>query len=361
MPALLVKENQRIYIRSLRSIPLVVIVIHLLTSPQHPITDGRWWWGLLISFLLTVTFWLGNVLIVLNVQNRFPKASDNSKKLLLQIPLQIVYVLIAGTSMVYVINLIPAVRGDVPLENCLMSGLGVSAIITVLSEAVFYLNNWKQKELLVEQLSKESVEARFDVLRSQVNPHFLFNSLNSLAQLIEEDRIQALDFVHHLSKHYRYVLEDRSTVFSPVEEEMDMVRNYVELLKIRFQQALNIHIDQLDRYNNHFILPQSVQLAVENAVKHNVCTSAKPLLIEIYYFDGAIVIRNSLQTKSFSANESTGFGLENIRIRYEMMGVAGFSAGTQNDAWVVRLPFIPSEKRNEHRSPHHSSEQKEIN
>ena len=158
-----------------------------------------------------------------------------------------------------------------------------------------------------------------NALKTQVNPHFLFNNLNTLSAVIPDNPGQAIDFVQQLSKVYRHILEVRDEQSIFLRQELDVLRAYAFLLKTRFGSNLDITIHVEEENLQQKIAPLSLQILMENAIKHNIVSSARPLRIDVYADQGRVVVRNNLQKKQ-QLIESTGLGLDNIRNRYRLLG-----------------------------------------
>ena len=159
--------------------------------------------------------------------------------------------------------------------------------------------------------------AKYESLKSQVSPHFLFNSLNALTNLVYEDQDKAAKFIKQLSEVYRYVLDTRDKEVVSMEEEKNFLNSYLFLQQIRFGDKLKLEVN-LDETRSR-IAPLVLQMLVENAIKHNVISEENPLHINIYVKDGFIVVENNLQKKSVMLDESPGIGLDNIAKRYEFL------------------------------------------
>jgi LytS/YehU family sensor histidine kinase len=169
-----------------------------------------------------------------------------------------------------------------------------------------------------EVLAREKVQSQFDTLRNQVNPHFLFNSFNTLISIISTDSKAAVGYVEKLSDYFRIVLQQRDKDVITVKEELELVKNYLYLQKQRFGDNLEIDIQLPDQIKQSVLPPLTFQLLVENAIKHNVISKNKPLRIQITLNGEYIQISNNIQEK-LSKEPSTGIGLPNIRHRYKIL------------------------------------------
>ena len=190
--------------------------------------------------------------------------------------------------------------------------------ISLLFYAIWY-GKYKQENKVKEQkVIASTASAKFDALKNQLDPHFLFNSLNVLTSLIEEDPYQAQKFTTSLSKVYRYVLEQKNKDLVSVDEELQFAKTYVRLLKMRFEDSIIFDVPEASKNPEAKIVPLSLQLLLENTVKHNIVTSKKPLHIKVEEIDDMLVVSNNLQEKQV-VKKSTGVGLQNIRQRYDIL------------------------------------------
>ncbi len=215
--------------------------------------------------------------------------------------------------------------------------LGITLFISVFMHGRSFLNEWRNAAAEAERLKKEQIAAQYETLKNQVNPHFLFNSLNVLTALVHRDADQAEQFVRQMSKVYRYVLDSRNSETVPLEQEAEQLEAYVFLLKIRFNDSFSAKIDIQSPQSP--VVPLSLQMLVENAVKHNEASKENPLLVEVFEANGHIVVRNNFQPKSM-VSDSSGVGLSNIRARYAFMTNKPVEAGIVGAYYEVRVPLL---------------------
>lgn len=194
----------------------------------------------------------------------------------------------------------------------------------------------QQKDIAVK------ATASFETLKNQLDPHFLFNSLNVLSSLIEENPKKAQEFTVALSKIYRYVLDQKDKNLISVEEELNFAKLYVSLLKMRFEDAIIINFKTDADMNDFRIVPLSLQLLLENAIKHNIISDQKPLKIDIFKEENYLVVQNSYQKKQ-TFEKSTGIGLQNIIQRYNLVSNLEINIKQTNEHYVVKLPLISGE------------------
>ena len=215
---------------------------------------------------------------------------------------------------------------------------GVSAFIHARGFMIQWKNAVKQESTKQEIVAKTET-AKFESLKNQLDPHFLFNSLNVLTSLISENPQQAERFTTKLSKVYRYVLEQRNKDLVPIEEELKFAKTYMELLGMRFEDAVQFNIPDNISNNELKIVPLSLQLLLENAVKHNVVSTSKPLTINIYEEGRYLIIANNVNPKE-AIGKSTKIGLQNIADRYGLITEKGVKIENNNKTFKVGLPLL---------------------
>jgi LytS/YehU family sensor histidine kinase len=191
-----------------------------------------------------------------------------------------------------------------------------------------------------QKLKRMNMQSQLEGLKNQVNPHFLFNSLNTLTYLIPENSEKSVHFVQQLSKVYRYILEIRDKKLILLEEELNFLNAYTFLLKERFGKNLHIKIDIPEVHLNDKIIPLSLQILFENAIKHNIISSEKPLFMEVFIENGnKLIVKNNLQKKNQVMN-STKLGLQNIKNRYRFFSEKEVEVIVTQESFIVILPMI---------------------
>lgn len=226
-------------------------------------------------------------------------------------------------------------------ENALyyLFALLITMVISVIFHAIHFYKHWQENKVKEQKIIAGTASAKFDALKNQLDPHFLFNSLNVLTSLIEEDPRQAQKFTTSLSKVYRYVLEQKNKDLVTVDEELEFARTYVQLLKMRFEDSIVFDIPEAVTNPEARIVPLSLQLLLENAVKHNVVTASRPLHIKVMETNGMLVVSNNLQEKEVVRNGS-GVGLMNIRQRYGLLTSRQLIINKTATDFEVQLPVL---------------------
>lgn len=201
-----------------------------------------------------------------------------------------------------------------------------------------FYQNWKTSLLKEEKLRSAQLASHFESLKNQVNPHFLFNSLNVLSTLVYKDQDLAAKFIKQLSNVYRYILDAQQKEVVPLVTELEALNAYIFLLKIRFGDNLTVNIN-LDPKDDFYLAPLTLQILVENAIKHNIISKNEPLTINIEKRKDRICIRNNLQIKN-NVLDSTGLGLPNIKERYAYISGKEVEVLKEKAQFIVKIPII---------------------
>jgi len=300
---------------------LVVLIIIYLNGWE--LTVQELWKEFWQSMIFSMTIYLCNAASFILLRRKYKKALFTKK----YIAYGILGNIVASIIGIFLSRLIlRVVVYNTPLNLFLvgerpeyyLSSFLISMLVALLFYAAYYYKFYKEKQVKEQKIIAGSASARFDALKNQLDPHFLFNSLNVLTSLIEEDPSQAQKFTTSLSKVYRYVLEQKNKDLVTVDEELNFARTYVRLLKMRFEDSIIFEIPDKCSNPDAKIVPLSLQLLLENAVKHNVVTSSKPLHIRVFEKDGKLVVSNNLQEKQV-VKKSSGVGLQNIKQRYGIL------------------------------------------
>jgi len=210
-------------------------------------------------------------------------------------------------------------------------------IFSVITGIEFF-KKWKEGLINQESLQRKAIELQLETLKNQVNPHFLFNSLNTLTSLVHKDADKAVQFIIQLSDIYRYALENKNKPTVPWSAEKKFVEDYLSLQQIRFSSNIAVSMDtSLDE--KFEVVPLSVQMLVENAIKHNIITADDPLEIAIYVENNFLVVKNKLQLKS-SVEFSENIGLANIKQQYEILASQKVDVSREGGFFTVKLPLI---------------------
>jgi hypothetical protein len=330
--------SKQTILRELRDIGLLTVVGLLMTF-AFGYTRSKGQFLIIGSFsaLMWIFLWKGNALLSDVIASRINWLVSPVKGLFVQFISSIIYtigsILILMEVYIFLFNI------DFGRTNAMIySVTTVTIIISLFMHGRSFLLEWKQTALDAEKLKRESVTARYESLKNQVNPHFLFNSFNALTNLVYENQDLAAKFIKQLSEVYRYVLDTRDRELVTKEEELKFLESYLFLQKIRFGENLQVSI-QLDDVKTWFP-PLVLQMLIENAIKHNIIAAEQPLTLQIYAEDNYVVVENKLQKKKIQMGESAGVGLSNIRLRYEFLTDRKVVVEELPDKFIVRLPVI---------------------
>ena len=201
------------------------------------------------------------------------------------------------------------------------------------------LNYWRDTLVMNERLEKEKSQVQFDNLKNQLNPHFLFNALTSLNSLIMENQELASQFVQQLSKVYRYVLQNKEKSYVSLRTELDFIQHYVSLLQTRFQKALKIEFDISTTAEELHIVPVTLQILIENAIKHNILDAQRPLQIDIFTSGDYLIVSNNLQVRS-NVESSNKQGLNNMKSLYTFLTENPVIIEQNDSRFSVKVPLV---------------------
>lgn len=217
-------------------------------------------------------------------------------------------------------------------------------ITVVLSSQLIYMSQHQQQTALENKmLVVENMRSRFQALKNQMDPHFLFNSLNTLNSLIKLDGEKAQEYVQQLSSVLRYTLQNREVI--SLEEELKFTNSYCHLMQIRYGDHLRFVFDTDEKYNNYLVIPLCLQVLVENAIKHNVISRKQVLTITISTSDANYIrVSNPVYPKK-EPEKGDGIGLSNLSERYQLMWNAGIVVEKQADLFEVRIPLIMNSQK----------------
>ena len=332
-------------------INIIVSLFIFLIDPGEK-TFERYSITFLISGMYTFFIGLGNGFLNDYLDSKFSWTEETRKRTIAAI----VGTLVMNIALVYFCNYLNFIviqgknpekffNGEMNFINWFFINFAI--MISAIGHARGFMAAWKnstKKEVVEQKLIAKSANAQFESLKNQLDPHFLFNSLNVLDSLIEENPVQAQRFTNSMSKIYRYVLEQKDKELVSVEEEIDFAKTYCELLKTRFEDAVTFEFNISEEDKKGFVVPLSLQLLLENSIKHNFATSSKPLNIKIFTEKGNLIIENNLQTRELP-NTSTGVGLANIVSRYNLLTERNVFVEKSEAFFRVKLPIL-TEKLN---------------
>jgi hypothetical protein len=313
---------------------LIPVVLHF---KDFLALNELYFFKVFIAFLNTFFLWEGNRKLFFYFRKRYPNYHQTFKRIFHQTFVSIIYTLFIS----FLVDLICMLKEDFFLFKGFLISLVPTIIISLIYESTFFFLEWKSNVKRTEQLARQQVQSQLDALKSQLDPHFLFNSLNTLAALIEETNNPAQEYLDRLADVYRYVLINREKNTVTVEEEMKFLEAYIFLTKTRFRENLQIENQLKPEIYQKQIAPFSLQLLVENALKHNIISKDKKLHIAILEEDNGkyLSIQNNIQAKQ-TFEQSTKIGLQNIINRYKLL--SSYPVEVIKDAFIfkVKIPLL---------------------
>ncbi len=295
--------------------------------------------------IIGISFWKGNEYIGKYTGRKFEWSENPKKAFLKSMILYLGYGLLVCTIYPALFYKFILKLSIIKHIHILISIALLSAIADYIVISVFYINRilnyWQKSIENEERLKRESVIAQYETLKNQVNPHFLFNSLNTISTLVSKNVEVAQKFIKQLSEVYRYVLEFKDKEVVDIITELKFIDSYLYLQKIRFGD--NLDIKNRIKAGDFYVAPLTVQILVENAIKHNIISDDKPLTIELYNEESFLVVENNLQKKKIIESKEK-IGLNNIKSRYEVLSNKPVIIEESDKKFKVKVPFIYSSK-----------------
>lgn len=295
---------------------------------------------MLPSFLHTAFLWGGSMSIVAFSWKTFPWESHPLKHIVMETLL----IALLLTLFIFVMGLLYAHNEQVCFRDALRFNSAdivftvlITFLIVTLHEAAFFYRQWKLNFSKSISLEKDNLQAQYNALKAQVNPHFLFNSLNSLISMLDEHPV-AEKYVQDLSDYLRYVLISNTRETVSLREELENSEKYIHLQKQRFGDNFDIEISIEPADLQKLIPPLAIQMLLENCFNHNIVSNNKPLHIRVFSRDNSITVENNLQKKQHP--ESTGQGLKNIEGRYRFAGADAVKIESDEQRFAVTIPLL---------------------
>jgi len=297
------------------------------------------------SLFYTTFYWNGCYLIVMYFRRKYASYAATMKRIITTV-ISISLFLVSGELFFSAFLKNEITFGEVfSNPQIVFSYLDVnfiaSMIVFPIYEATYFFGQWKKTIKEAEAIKSQHLRSQYETLKDQMSPHFLFNSLNTLTNLIEEQSPQALNFTEKLSDVYRYIIQQQDKELVTLQTEINFVKAYVYLLKMRFDSNLIVNFKIPSYLNDEtYVAPLTIQMLIENAIKHNVISRSSPLTINVYVEqDRTVFVKNNLQRKN-NVKASTKKGLENIRRRYEFLTEKEIEVISTAQNFIVAIPLI---------------------
>jgi sensor histidine kinase YesM len=324
-------------------IPFFGIAIPLLTGMNRVTELNHWQTKFSFAYNIMIAFiiWEGNRYLLFTLRSYFDWFNKPVRKiiaLLLAISfytIPISTLLLTGWFYIFA-------RGKVNWNIVSLSALIIMIcviFITHVYETVFLVKDSENEMVRSEQLAKAKAVAELEALKNQIDPHFIFNSLNTLSHLIEDNPSKAKEFNDHMAEVYRYILQNKGKELVLLREEMYFLRDYFSLLRIRFENAVQLNVLIPEQWFDDYLVPPiSLQILIENAIKHNEFSEDHPLVIDVQLKNGELIVCNEIRKKILRKNAS-GIGLQNLQERYNLLTGKSIAITRDHD-FTVMLPVL---------------------
>lgn len=307
------------------------------------ISDIRLFYGFLFCMLYSVLLYFVNTGIFVLLDRRYGKGNMTVQRFVIGFSISLVATLFC----VILLRILEDVGFEGETLEEFFTGetfsnyyfaMGITVIILLLTHGFHFYRRYQENRVKREKIIAGAASAQFESLKNQIDPHFLFNSLNVLSSLIEENPDSAQRFTTSLSKIYRYVLEQKDKELVSIQEELSFAKTYMNLLKMRFENSIDYEVGEISNPEAK-VVPLSLQLLLENTIKHNVVSAQRPLSIGIYEKDGYLIVENGLQKKEV-LQDRKGVGLQNIVSRYAILTTRRVQVEQTEKYFSVRLPIL---------------------
>lgn len=324
-------------------IPFFGIAIPNLTGlfGSLPLTDVRYWFGYVFFICLAGAIWQGNRFLLFRTRKRFTWFDKPIEKLVLLFLNNIFYT--TPLTIAWLCAWFNIAHFDIKWDTILIvSLLNVICVlfVTHVYETVFMVKEQQNEQLKNSELHRAKAEAELTALKNQVDPHFMFNSLNTLTHLITTDGPRALKFTENLAEVYRYILMQKDHALVQLEDELEFTQKYLDLLRIRFGSALHLKQEFSKKETEAYLIPPtSIFVAIENAVKHNEVSESLPMTITLIIQHHKIEIRNTVFRKKIHS-KSSGIGLKNLMERFLITTGNPIESGPEGAFFKVSLPLV---------------------
>ena len=338
----------RIQEKHVRYSGIVILAFVLPWAMGH--RSGYYHYHVFHTLIVTFSNWQGCVWILNHYQKKYPNYALTRTRIISELLAVVVLILAIVVLHSILLNVLygrPFKWANVP--HFMTTNSLITIFAGVFYESRYFFERWHETFVETQRLRRQTTQSQLEVLKNQVNPHFLFNSLNTLLTLIPEDKQTAKKFTRKLGAVYQYILQYQNQELTTLEQELNFIKAYLFLQQMRFGDNLKAHIEIDKAYQKHQIVPLSLQMLVENAIKHNVVSSARPLYIHISNQGNTLIISNNLQLKSMRqivAKNSTKIGLKNIQNRYRFFTQDPIEIHAKNDCFEVRLPLLTPTQTN---------------
>ncbi|MGB3467611.1 MAG: histidine kinase [Cyclobacteriaceae bacterium] len=299
-------------------------------------------WIIAVSMLLLG----GNSLIARFLNKHFSWLKFGTYRFVLHLFLGIIYSLLVINGAYLLFKYLLTAEAPVIAQIVVTNVYGVAIFIPLFSIyfSLYFLRHWRESLIITENAQKEQIKAELVSLKDHLDPHFLFNNLNILSSLIEIDTDRSQEFLSEFAEVYRAILLSKDEDLITLDRELKFIDSYIYLIKTRFRDDINFELSIDNRYRQALLPPLSIQMLIENAVKHNKITETKPLTITIATQDDSyLLVKNNLNPKEADESVRSGSGINNLKGRYAPFTTSEIEVGASDDVFEIRLPLIDTE------------------
>ncbi|WP_051052798.1 sensor histidine kinase [Fulvivirga imtechensis] len=299
-------------------------------------------WILVVLLLLA----LGNGFLTHQFDKHIPWLKYGNLRFFMQLAIGIIYSLVIINLAYVTFKGLFTANAPTPEQYVVMNAYGLVIFIPFYSIyfSLQFLRHWKKSELDVEKFKKESIRAQLESLKNHLDPHFLFNNLNILSSLIDRGKEQSKAFLDNFAEVYRAILRSKDEDLIPLSDELNFIQSYISLLKTRFEELILFKIEGGADIQNKVIPPLTLQMLIENAIKHNIISEKRSLEVSIAISDEYLIVSNSLNKRPEEPKEQSGSGLENIRRRYRYFTDREIKIMRNASHFTVEVPLIEMEE-----------------
>jgi hypothetical protein len=324
--------------------PALTLVLNLLLFGNRVWHDGDiWYYSAPLVMVQGLASWYLHILTMHWLRIVFPDIKQTVRRLAILAITHVCLTSLTFAALFYSYDATGFLGYKLDLDQFRVSilvAIALTMVATTSWEADYTFKKWKDSVAEKQIVQQLTIQHEFETLKGQVNPHFLFNCFNTLSSLIGEDPARAEIFLNELSKVYRYLLRNNESGMSTLQNELKFIQSYFQLLKTRHGDAVQFQVEVDKRYESYLLPSLTLQMLVENAVKHNVLSRNKPLVIDIFTMAGnKLAVNNNLQRRTVKG-PSNRIGLDNIRAKYDLLDQPGFQVLEDARNFTVILPLI---------------------
>lgn len=322
--------------------PTLVVINYFVLGELYFSSFENFGSATVVAFVILFGIWIAQGKLFMQMLHIYPSHRDTLKRMLLFSSLNLLIVIFTVTLICLAFYFLHILDYVFTFKTWL-KGVIAGAICTIVNQAVYETDTSfgriKASQIEAEQLKKAQLQTQFDSLKEQINPHFLFNSLNSLSSLIATNPGKAEEFVEEMSRVYRYLLRSNESQLISLQKEVTFIESYNLLLKTRFGTGFQPVIKIEEDMKDWLVPPMTLQLLIENAVKHNIVDPDEPLTVKLFTEKEKLIVSNNLQKKN-KAVVSNKIGLSNIISKYELLNHPGVEIRETDKEFIVVLPLI---------------------